>query len=91
MKPGAVLVNTARASLLDEDAVAAALRDGRLAAAAVDVLDHAGPLLSAPNLTVTPHIAAQTTQAIDRMGTEAAAEVLRVLRGAAPLNPVEVP
>jgi D-3-phosphoglycerate dehydrogenase len=84
-----VLVNTARASLLDEHAVADALRAGTLAAAAVDV--HDGPLLAAPNVTVTPHIAAQTTQAIDRMGTQAAAEVLRVLRGAAPLNPVETP
>jgi D-3-phosphoglycerate dehydrogenase len=88
MKPGAVLINTARASLLDEHAVAEALRGGRLAAAAVDVHGDDSPLLSAPNVTVTPHIAAQTTQSIDRMGTQAAAEVLRVLRGDRPLNPV---
>lgn len=91
-KPGAVLVNTARGSLLDEPAVAAALTAGRLGAVAVDVLAAwpatGSPLLGAPNVTVTPHVAAQTTQAIDRMGLEAVAEVLRVLRGDAPLHPV---
>jgi D-3-phosphoglycerate dehydrogenase / 2-oxoglutarate reductase len=93
VRPGAVLVNTARGSLLDEDAVADALRSGRLGAVAVDVLADEpatdSPLLAAPNVTVTPHLAALTTQAIDRMGMESVAEVLRVLRGQPVLNPVK--
>jgi D-3-phosphoglycerate dehydrogenase len=95
MRPSAVLVNTARGDLLDEEAVAAALVEGRLAAAAVDVLasEPAGtsPLFYAPNTIITPHIAAQTTEAVDRMGTEAAEEVVRVLSGEVPLYPVVPP
>jgi D-3-phosphoglycerate dehydrogenase len=92
MRPGAVLINTARGDLLDEVAVAGALAEGRLAAAAVDVLSSepatSSPLLDAPNAIVTPHVAAQTTQAIDRMGMMAAEEVVRVLAGEAPRHPV---
>ena len=92
MRPGAVLINTARGELLDEEAVAGALAEGRLAAAAVDVLASepatSSPLLDAPNAIVTPHVAAQTTQAIDRMGMMAAEEVVRVLAGEAPRHPV---
>lgn len=95
MKPGAVLVNTARGDLLDEAAVAAALRDGRLSAVAVDVLASdpatASPLLDAPNTTFTPHIAAQTTEAIDRMGLWASRDVVRVLSGGRPAYPVVLP
>jgi D-3-phosphoglycerate dehydrogenase / 2-oxoglutarate reductase len=95
MRPGAVLINTARGDLLDEQAVASALAEGRLAAAAVDVLASelatSSPLLAAPNAIVTPHVAAQTTQAIDRMGMMAAEEVVRVLAGDAPRHPVAVP
>jgi D-3-phosphoglycerate dehydrogenase len=95
MRPGAVLINTARGDLLDEQAVASALAEGRLAAAAVDVLASepatSSPLLDAPNAIVTPHVAAQTTQAIDRMGMMAAEEVVRILAGEAPRHPVSVP
>ena len=92
MKPDAVLVNTARGSLVDEPAVAAALTAGRLGAAAVDVLaeepPRSSPLLSAPRVIVTPHIAAQTSGAADRMGMESVREVIRVLGGEPPLHPV---
>jgi len=95
MKRGAILVNTARGGLLDEEAVAAALSDGRLGGAAVDVLASepafASPLLGAPNTIVTPHVAAQTDEAIDRMGLWAAQEVVRVLAGERPLYPVALP
>lgn len=95
MRPGAVLINTARGDLLDEQAVARALAQGQLTAAAVDVLVSepatSSPLLDAPNAIITPHIAAQTTQAIDRMGMMAAEEVVRVLAGEAPRYPVTVP
>jgi rhamnose transport system ATP-binding protein len=64
----------------------------RLGAHAADVLAAepatASPLLWAPNVTITPHVSAQTTQAIDRIGAESAAEVLRVLRGEPARNPV---
>jgi phosphoglycerate dehydrogenase-like enzyme len=65
MKPGAVLVNTARGGVADEAAVAAALRGGRLAGAAFDVfaiepIRQDNPLLGAPNAILTPHIASQS-------------------------------
>lgn len=92
VKPGAVLVNTARGDLVDEEAVAAALREERLSAAAFDVLafepTSASPLLRAPNTVFTPHVAAQTVEAIDRMGMMAAEEIVRVLGGEAPIHPV---
>lgn len=91
MREGSVLINTARAALMDETAVAQALRSGHLGALATDVLiDDAGsPLLDAPNVTITPHIAGQTVQAVDRMGMAAAEECVRVLtQGIPPLHPV---
>jgi D-3-phosphoglycerate dehydrogenase len=92
LRPGAVLVNTARGTLLDEPAVAAALEAGTLGALAVDVLGtepaRDSPLLRAPNVTVTPHVAAQTVEAIDRMGTMAVANLLRVLDDHEPEHPV---
>jgi D-3-phosphoglycerate dehydrogenase len=92
---GAILVNAARGDLVDEAALAAALERGHVAAAAVDVLaaepaaDSA--LLRAPNVIVTPHVAAQTAEAIDRMGSMAVDDVLRVLDGEPPSNPVTPP
>ena len=93
VKQGAVLVNTARAALLDERAVAEALRSGRLGALATDVAGSeegvASPLLEAPNVTLTPHVAGQTMEAVDRMGVGAAEECVRVLvEGSPPLHPV---
>ncbi|WP_158867375.1 NAD(P)-dependent oxidoreductase [Leifsonia sp. AG29] len=94
---GLALVNTARADLVDEDAVAAALRDGRLSSYSADTLaseavgDSRGPLLAedlAGRIVVTPHLGAQTVQAIDRMGSGAVANVLAVLGGDVPPNPV---
>ncbi len=62
MKPGAFLLNLARGPLLDEEAVARALSEGRLGGLAVDVVSEEpvrmdNPLLGAPNVIVTPHIA----------------------------------
>lgn len=95
MRAGAIIVNTARGDLLDETAVSRALSQGRLGAVAVDVLssEHGveSPLLNAPNVVVTPHVAAQTTEAIDRMGRMAVEAVLDVLDGQTPRHLVPQP
>lgn len=92
LRRGTILINTARADLLDEAAVGAALANGTLHAVAADVLgdEHGAPspLLRSPNVIATPHLAAQTVQAVDRMGSMATSEVLRVLRGEPPVHPV---
>lgn len=92
MRRGVVLVNTARGDLIDEGAVADALAEGQLSAAGLDVLAASpasgSPLLRAPNVLLTPHVAAQTVQAIDKMGMMAAAEVIRVVGGEEPINRV---
>jgi D-3-phosphoglycerate dehydrogenase len=92
-----VIVNTARADLVDEKAVASALHEGRLAGYAADVLgaeasvQDISPLLAdalADRVVVTPHLGAQTREAIDAMGTLAVDDVLAVLAGSPPAHPV---
>jgi D-3-phosphoglycerate dehydrogenase len=92
-----VVVNTARADLVAEDAVARALREGRLAGYAADTLaaeagsDSASPLLAddlADRVLVTPHLGAQTREAVDTMGALAVDGVLAVLAGRSPAHPV---
>lgn len=84
MKPGAVLVNTARGGIVDEAALAAALRSGALRGAAVDVfatepLPAGNPLADAPNVVLTPHIAGLTEEANVRVSTLVARRVAEVL------------
>ncbi|MFC7404316.1 NAD(P)-dependent oxidoreductase [Georgenia alba] len=88
-----VLVNTARADLVDEPALATALREGRVAAYAADTLSDSSsarsPLLDpalADRVTVTPHAGAQTWEAVDAMGRGAVENVLAVLAGRRPPN-----
>lgn len=86
MRPTAILVNTARGALIDHDALRRALVDGTLAAAALDVTDPEPlpgdhPLLTAPNLTVTPHIGSATHAARARMADLAVENLLAALAG----------
>jgi D-3-phosphoglycerate dehydrogenase / 2-oxoglutarate reductase len=85
MRPGALLVNVARGPLVDERALLAALRSGRLGGAALDVFEVEPPtdreLLEHPRVVATPHLGASTEEAQRRAGTEIVAEVLRALRG----------
>lgn len=91
MKPGAVLVNVARGGLVDELALSAALEEGRLAGAAVDVFSEEpptgeNPLLSAPNTILTPHTAGATNESRMRIIDMAMENVVAVLNGRMPDN-----
>jgi glyoxylate reductase len=86
MKPTAILVNTARGPIVDQDALADALREGRLAGAGLDVTDpeplppdHA--LYETPNLLVVPHIGSATTTARAAMADRAVDNLLAALDG----------
>ncbi len=86
MRPGAVLVNTARGGLVDQPALVDALRSNHLAAAGLDVFaaeptDPADPLFALPNVVVTPHIAWITTGTFDRSFSIAAENCRRVATG----------
>ncbi|HEX3791181.1 MAG TPA: phosphoglycerate dehydrogenase [Pseudonocardiaceae bacterium] len=85
VKPGVLIVNAARGGLVDEDALAEALREGKVAGAGLDVYAKepatASPLFELPNTVVTPHIAASTAEAQDRAGTDVARSVLLALAG----------
>jgi len=92
MKRTSYLVNTARGGVVDEEALARALREGWIAGAACDVFEEepprTSPLLGAPNLLLSPHMASHTREAIARASRVAAENVLAVLRGQRPPNPV---
>ncbi len=86
MKPTAYLINASRGSIVDEDALAEALRKGAIAGAALDVfaqepLPANHPLYDVPNLLLTPHSAALTAEAMERMARTMATDMLAVLRG----------
>ncbi len=96
MKPTAILVNTARGQVVDQGALIAALREGRIGGAALDVTDPEplpvdNPLFSLPNVVITPHIASASHATRARMAEMAAANIIAVLAGGEPPNPVNRP
>ena len=87
MRDGSMLINAARGDLVDDAALIAALESGHLAGAALDVFESEPPapdaaIFSAPNLIVTPHMAAMTTESLQRMSTDVATGVLKALASA---------
>jgi D-3-phosphoglycerate dehydrogenase len=85
MRPTAFVINVARGGVIDEAALAEALRDGRIGGAAIDVYAHEpphdSPLLDAPNTVLTPHLGASTREAQTKAGVEVAEQVLDALAG----------
>ena len=86
MKPTALLINTARGGVVDQDALREALHEGRIAGAALDVTDPEplppdDPLLDAPNLLVVPHIGSATVHTRERMADMAVDNLLAALAG----------
>jgi D-3-phosphoglycerate dehydrogenase len=93
MKKGAMLINTARGPLVDEDALVAALDKGQLGGAALDVvtsepLAKDSKLLGRDNVILTPHTAFYSVEALVELQTKCAADVARVLSGEPPVYPV---
>ncbi len=93
MKPTALLINTARGQLVDEEALAQALRVKRLAGAGIDAFVKepplGSPLLELDNVVLTPHLGGRTLDGQRRMGELVIENCLRALRGERPLHQVE--
>ncbi|GII42216.1 hydroxyacid dehydrogenase [Planotetraspora phitsanulokensis] len=94
MRPGATLINTARGSLVDHDALIAELRRGRISAV-LDVTEPEitpsdSPLWELPNVVLTPHVAGSLGNELARLGSQALDEVLRVIDGRPLRHPVDL-
>ncbi|MEH0580098.1 C-terminal binding protein [Streptomyces canus] len=95
MRDGALLVNVSRGGLVDTAALVVALDAGRIAGAALDVLEEEPTvdpaLLAHPNAVITPHVAFSSDESVEELRTKAAQEVVRVLRGQQPHYPCNTP
>jgi D-3-phosphoglycerate dehydrogenase len=94
-KDGVRIVNCARGELVDDAALQAALDSGKVGGAALDVFAHEPitdhPLFGYPNVVVTPHLAASTTEAQDRAGVQTAEQVVAALTGGVVSTAVNIP
>ena len=86
MKPGAILINTSRGKVVDEQALVDALRSGRLAGAGLDVLwteppAKGHPLFAMDNVVLTPHYASSTVEAIDDLAAKVSRQIVQYLHG----------
>jgi D-3-phosphoglycerate dehydrogenase len=85
MKPSVRIINGARGGIVNEADLAAALKDGRVAGAALDVFEEEplteSPLFGLPNVVVTPHLGASTAEAQDKAGVQVAEQVVLALAG----------
>ena len=94
MKPGVRIINASRGGIVDEDALAEAVRAGKVAGAAIDVFaaepTTQSPLFELPQVVVTPHLGASTREAQDKAGIDVAEAVAGALRGELVLSAVNV-
>ncbi|MCC6315082.1 MAG: phosphoglycerate dehydrogenase [Thermomicrobiales bacterium] len=95
LKPGAIVINAARGEVVDQAALAEALRDGRIAGAGVDVFPHEpcteSPLFDLPNVVLTPHIGGSSAEALAAVGEVIGTSTLGALRGEVAPNAVNLP
>ncbi len=95
VRPGAFLVNVSRGPVVDNDALIAALEDGRLAGAGLDVVEGEpsppAALVARPDVIATPHVAFSSDASLAELRRRGAEEVVRVLAGGAPQNPCNNP
>ncbi len=96
MKDGVMLINVARGKLIDENALAEGLKNGKIKAAAIDVYRQEpplpdNPLLALPNVIATPHLGASTLEAQRQVATQIVNQVLAALRGTDFANALNMP
>lgn len=95
VKPSAIIINAARGGVVDQDALAAALAEGRIAGAGVDVYPAepctASPLFAQPHAVLTPHIGGSSAEALAAVGEVISTTTLAALRGEAVPNAVNLP
>jgi glyoxylate reductase len=88
MRPGAMLINTARGPVVDEQALVNAIKEGKIAGAALDVFEFepkvSRALTKLPNVILTPHIASATVESRIAMSRLASENILQALRGETP-------
>ncbi len=89
LKPGAILINTARGAVVDQAALVQALQEGHIASAGIDVfetepVDENHPLVKLQNVVLTPHVGAVSDASADELRIRPVAQVVRVLQGLAP-------